>query len=205
MRGRAALLVTLAVGALVAPGAAAGPACPTLADEAGDTVTFGGVPLAEDVSDITAVDISSTKQLLTVRVKVVGQPVDSDPARSRLYEVYFDTGEGSYVLRGTLGNGESRFDLVSNVKPVESEGTSANTWRVVKSIQGRVGPHAVTITAPLNRELPLLGRRVDVFARTWVSVANEVAVGGARTPQGLSSTLDDTEARSFRVGDRGCP
>jgi hypothetical protein len=190
----------------VAPNAQAKPACPTIVDPAGDTGIIFGPAVPDDAADITAVDVSSTKAALTVRMTIVGDLVNNDPVRSRLYEVYFDTGEISYVLRASLGNGETRYDLVGNTTTADpGAGAAAQHWGSIKSIRGETRQHTVTIIAPLDKDLPIGGRRLSVFGRTWMSFANEVSVGGSRTPQGVSATLDETETTNFRVGDAGCP
>src|SRR3954454_7736073 len=113
MRRPAVAVIVLALAAATAHGAQARPACPTLTDDAGDTGAFGW-HVQEDASDITSATVSTTTNTLTASVTVVGQPVNNEPGMSRIYEVYLDTGEGDYVLRGTLGNGESLFQLASH-------------------------------------------------------------------------------------------
>jgi hypothetical protein len=197
-------VVVLAVAASTAQAAQAKPACPTLTDEAGDAGAFG-YHVQQDVSDITSVDVSTGNKTLTASVTVVGEPVNNEPGVSRLYEVHFDTGERGYVLRASLGNGETRFQLVVNDHLADSGlGTTVEHFQPLKAVQGHVAGHTVTISAPLDRDLPLLGRRVNVFGRTLIAEANEVSAGGMRTPQGVVAGLDGTDVGSFRVGDRGC-
>jgi hypothetical protein len=199
MRGRIAALLVLAT--LAMPAAHASPRCPSIADEAGDTGFVVGI--ADDANDLTAVNLSSSTKQLAVSLTVVGQPGGAETGTARVYEVYFDTGEGSYAFRASLGNVESRYELVSNAR-TDVPGGSVNSFSTIKSINGRVGQHVVAMTASLDRDLPLLGRRVTVFARTWRLVGEAVDVAGTRTPSGLTWTLDDTDAVGFRVGDRGC-
>jgi hypothetical protein len=194
------LLAVCAFGSLATPGASARPSCPTVADDAGDTANI--VPIADDPSDITSIDISSSRTALTARMSVVGQPTDDEAATGRMYEVYFSTGEGSYVLRATLAMGETRYELATSSSAAETGSASAGTWHVVKPVAGRVGSHSVTVTAALDHDLPLLGRRVDVFGRVWREVG-----GSIPTPEGddgFIATLDDTDEAPFRVGDAGC-
>jgi hypothetical protein len=204
MRRHAVALVVLALAASTAQGASARPTCPTLLDDAGDTGALG-YPIADDAADLTQVDISTQNRVLTATLTVSGQPVNDDPGIWRQYDVSFGTSEGDWVLRGTLGNGENRFELVSHEQVVDGGlGASVEHWQPTKSLQGRVGRHTVTISAPLARDLPLLGRRVDVYGRTWLATANSISAGGMRTPDGVAMGIDVTEVRSYRVGDRGC-
>ena len=204
MRRHAVALVVLALVAAMAQGADAKPACPTLTDDAGDTNAFG-YHLDQDASDVTSVAVSTAGRTLTASLTMVGRPVNDEPGVSRRYEVYFDTGEGDYVLRATLGNGESVFDLMTHAQVADSGlGTTADHWQAGKTIQGHVRDHTVTISAPLDRDLPLLGHRVGVSAEAWVAVANDVSAGGMRTPDGVAVGIDGTDARTFHVGDRGC-
>ena len=205
MRRSAVALVVLALAASTAQGAQAKQACPTLTDDAGDTNVLG-FQVQQDTSDITSASVSTANKTLTAKVTVVGQPVNNEPGVSRLYDIYFDNGEGDFVLRGTLGNGENLFQLVTHTQLADAGpgvGT-ADHWQAGKTLQGRVHDHTVTISAPLDRDLPLLGRRVHVSASTWIATANDLSVGGTRTPDGVAMGVDVSEARDFRAGDRGC-
>jgi hypothetical protein len=204
MRRHAVVLLALALAASTAHVAQAAQGCPTLTDEKGDTGALG-YRFQADASDLTSVNVATTRSTLTVSLTVVGQPVNNEPGISRIYDVYFETGESDYVLRATLGNGESLFQLVSHSQVADSGlGTTADHWQSGKTIQGHVHDHTVTISAPLDRDLPLLGRRVGVSAEAWIAAANDIAVGGVRSPDGAAVGVDGTEARPFHIGDRGC-
>ncbi|MDP9100884.1 MAG: hypothetical protein M3N21_01905 [Actinomycetota bacterium] len=204
MSRRAIGLVALALVMSTAHGAKAMPSCPFLTDPAGDPGVMG-VPIQDDASDITVVNVSTRHKTLTASISVVGRPVNNDPGISRRYEVYLATGEATYVLRATLGNGASLFELVSNAQVADSGlGASLQSWQGQKSIQGGVSAHVVAISASLDRELPLFGRRVDVFARTWLAAANDVPAAGRTSPDGIAASVDATDTRRYRVGDPGC-
>ncbi|MDX6200054.1 MAG: hypothetical protein QOJ79_3205 [Actinomycetota bacterium] len=204
MRRHAVALFALVLAASTAHGAQARQGCPTLTDDKGDTGALG-FHVPSDASDLTSVDVSTSRTMLTASLTVVGQPVNNEPGMSRIYDVYFETGENDYVLRGTLGNGESLFQLVSHSLVADTGlGTTADHWQSGKAIQGHVHGHTVTINAPLDRDLPLLGHRVQVSAEAWIAAANDISVAGTRSPDGVAVGVDGTEARAFRVGDRGC-
>ena len=163
MRRSAVALVVLALAASTAQGAQAKQACPTLTDDAGDTNVLG-FQVQQDTSDITSASVSTANKTLTAKVTVVGQPVNNEPGVSRLYDIYFDNGEGDFVLRGTLGNGENLFQLVTHTQLADAGpgvGT-ADHWQAGKTLQGRVHDHTVTISAPLDRDfLPTLDWPAD--------------------------------------------
>lgn len=201
MRRQAVAVIVLGLAASTAQVAQAKQGCPTLRDAARDTGAFGH-RFQEDASDITSVRVSTVKSTLTAAITVVGQPASADQTVSRRYEVYFATAEGGdYVLRGTLGKDGSRFQLVTHRATTAPDGSTVNRWERGKAIQGRVQGSTVTITAPLDRDLPLLGQEVDVRATTWIADGISVAGGAV---EGASMSVDKTDSRAFRVGDRGC-
>lgn len=200
MRRQTVAIAVLALLASTGHAAQAKQACPTLKDISGDTGAFG-YHVQDDATDITALKVSTTKQVLTAAINVVGQPANNDPGVSRRYEVYFDTLEGTYVLRGTLGNGQSRFQLVQHTAVGTPQGSSVESWQRGKTLQGSVNGNTVTITAPLDRDLPLMNMDVDVSARTWI--ADGISVGEGAF-EGASIGVDKAGTRTIRVGDPGC-
>ena len=196
----------LVLGCLTAPGALAAPktGCPTVADPAGDTaVPFVNAPYPDDAGDISAINVSTTRTSIVGSVQVVGTLDNSAPVRGHMYEVYLDNGEESWTLRASLTDGETRYELMYNGRTDAGAG-SANSWQHLDDLTGSVSAHQVRIVLPLSR-LPLRGHRVTVFGRTWSTVANAEQVGPTRLPEGLSTTLDESDQATFRVGDRGCP
>src|SRR4051812_44708349 len=111
MRTRVVALV-LGLGSLVMPAAGASTTCPTIVDEDGDTGNI--VPISDDASDLTAVDVSSNRTVLSVRLTLVGQPSPDEPATGRMYDVYLDTGEGGFKLTGVLAMGDASYRLSAN-------------------------------------------------------------------------------------------
>jgi hypothetical protein len=200
MRRHTVALMVLGLAMSGAHMAQAKQGCPTLTDAAGDTGAFG-YHVQDDATDITAVKVSTNKKLLTAALTVVGKPVADEQGVARRFEVYLETAEqGDYVLRGTIGNGQSRFQLVTHQATETPQGSTVNEWQRGKAIEGRVSGNTVTITAPLDQDLPLLGQKVQVSATTWIS--DGLSVAGAA--EGASVGVDKAGTRAFRVGDRGC-
>jgi hypothetical protein len=196
--------MALLLAAVVAPSAQATAArCPTITDDAGDSGFVAPIPDAD--ADLTAVDVSSSKRELTARLTIVGQPTLGEPASGHVYDVYFDTGEGSYVFRASLANGEARYELLTYAVTDSGAGAGLVSFQPAKNLSGRLGSQTITMTAPLAKDLPLAGRSVTVFGRTWRSAADAMPLAGTRGPYGVNMTLDDTDEAPFRVGDAGCP
>jgi hypothetical protein len=158
---------------LAAPHALAAPAghgsCPSIKDDVGDTNYASDTAL-----DLTAVDVDVTPRQVTATWRVVGQP---DPMRAgvgRLYEVYFQVPEeGAFMLQASIGNGQQRYRLLTNVVTAGSSSASASSWRYVRDVTGRVGTNSVSIIAEKPRDLPLDGRGAAVFGRTWLTAGPE--------------------------------